>query len=446
MTPGPIVRHTATPTPHRPSSARAASAVGILLRGSALGLLLLGTIAFGLLKVVEPEGAGPHTEHKRDQAPLPRPVRVLLGTNLKRIRVQAPSGVTVTDSSGAMAARKAPGAWVECISRSSQIVAGDHPTSAPVTVQAGDSSAVVVAFYRNGGWSEPLTYPGRLRLMDPSDDGFTVINDVDVEPYVACVTANEIWPGFHEQAIRAQAIVARTYVLYQMKRRNNALFDVSATQGSQVYRGVRRDSTGVNARRAAEYTSGLVLTWFDGDQNQVFCTYYSAACGGMTQSAGIFGVESDIPPLAGGVKCDYCRIAPGETYRWGPVRMPLDEVFDLLAARFPELRKLEALNSVSVGETTPDGRAVTVRVTGVTGAREELLAERFRLALGAGVIRSTHFRLARAGRSLVFEGGQGFGHGLGMCQWGAEGQARQGKRTGAILRYYYPDATPTRAY
>jgi stage II sporulation protein D len=61
-------------------------------------------------------------------------------------------------------------------------------------------------------------------------------------------------------------------------------------------------------------------------------------------------------------------------------------------------------------------------------------------------IRSTHFRVRIEGQEMIFEDGRGFGHGLGLCQWGMEGQAREGRTAGQILRYYYPGAQLTRAY
>jgi len=337
--------------------------------------------------------------------------------------------------------------WIECVVNRGEIVCnGDKRLGHALLVDAPSTSPVSVAFYREGTWSEPRAYPGTLRCVVSEDGTLDVVNAVDIEPYVACVTANEVWPGFHQETFFAQAIVARTYVLYQMKRRNSESFDVSATQGSQVYRGVRRDTTGVQAANAAARTRGIVLTWFDGTADRVFCAYYSAACGGHTQSAAIFGSESDIEPLSGGVACDYCRTAPGETYRWGPVRLSLTDLYRRLVARYADLSSLGRLKLVEVTQVSRYGRAVTVRLTGSRGRSKELMAERFRLAVGASELRSTHFRVRREGQTIVFEDGRGFGHGLGLCQWGAEGQARLGRRAGAILRFYYPGAKLTRAY
>jgi len=300
--------------------------------------------------------------------------------------------------------------------------------------------------YHNDDWSPGNRYPGTLRVILRENGHLDVINAVDVERYVACVVANEVWPTFETEAYRAQAIASRTFVLYQMRRRNTAVFDVVATQSSQVYRGIRTDGTGRRANEAARYTQGIVLTYREGSEDRLFCAYYSAACGGMSQSAAIFGPENDIGPLSGGVRCDYCKIAPGKTYRWGPVRLTKQEVRSRLVAAYPKLTLPGRIRDITVIERTPSDRPVLLQITGAGGKHIDMLAERFRLAMGGSEIRSTDFSLRVTEQHVIFEDGHGFGHGLGLCQWGMQGQALEGKRAGEILRYYYPGSKLTRAY
>jgi stage II sporulation protein D len=291
-----------------------------------------------------------------------------------------------------------------------------------------------------------MEYPGAF-LISTDSAGLTVVNEVPLEAYVGCVVANEVWPTFQTESYRAQAVVSRTFVLHQMDRRPDGSVDVTATQGSQVYRGIRRDEPGRRATEAAEYTRGIVLSYPAADGRQkLFCTYFSAACGGRSQSAAFLGPESDVPPLHGGVECDHCRIAPGETYRWGPLVLNLSDVMSRLVARYADVARLGTLAGIEAIERTDAGRTVTLRLTGSGGEVYELLAERFRLAVDPMRIRSTHFRVRIEGQEMIFEDGRGFGHGLGLCQWGMEGQAREGRTAGQILRYYYPGAQLTRAY
>jgi stage II sporulation protein D len=87
-----------------------------------------------------------------------------------------------------------------------------------------------------------------------------------------------------------------------------------------------------------------------------------------------------------------------------------------------------------------------LRITGSSGQEHDILAERFRLAIGSRIVRSTDCDIRVLKDEVVFENGRGFGHGLGLCQWGAQGQALEGKRAGEILRFYYPGSRLTRVY
>lgn len=377
-----------------------------------------------------------------------RSVRVLIAAGVTRLRVRAESALSVRDN-----ARKALGSFdsldwtVVAPEDPGEVRVGAHSWPTPsLWIEPVDHGPLAVSVEQNGEWSDEVPYPGALRVVVRKEGGLDGINHVDVERYVACVTAVEVWPTFDVEAYRAQAIVARTYVLYQMMRRQDAAFDVSATQGSQVYRGIRADGSARRASAAVRHTHGLVLMWMDHGQDRLFCTYYSAACGGRSQSAAIFGSEGDIEPLAGGVPCDYCSIAPGPSYRWGPVHLSKDRIRSKLVGRHPELKSLGRIRRIEVSERTPSGRPVTLRILGSRGDPYEMLAERFRLIVAPNEVRSTDFQMRDAGGEVVFEHGRGFGHGLGLCQWGMQGQSLQGRRAGEILRYYYPGSRLTRAY
>ncbi len=382
-------------------------------------------------------------------APLPlRDVRVLLGNDIPRMRLRCPRPLIVTDDSnqpqGSVPATES--ILVEPDGAGGLRLGERSIRASRILLRGGEGSPISLALEREGEWSVELTYPGALHLR-PLDAGLMeLINEVDLEHYVGCVVANEVWPTFETEAFRGQAIVTRTFVLYQMTRRPDAAYDVLATQGSQVYRGVREDAVGQKAAQAAEYTRGIVLTFSDRGEDRLFCTYFSAACGGESQSAKLLGPEGDVPPLQGGVRCDYCEIAPGDAYRWGPVRLALEDVTSRLLARYPEMESLGPLVSIAASEKTSTGRVVSLRLTGATGQTHDMLAERFRLAVGANLLRSTDCTIRTVGSDVIFENGKGFGHGLGLCQWGMQGQALSGRQAAEILRFYYPGAKLTRAY
>ncbi len=378
-----------------------------------------------------------------------RKVRVLIVSEAARVRLRSGDTLVVLDESGGVQGRFDPDTAVVITRRGGKSlrVGGSLRVSSGATIRSLDGAPIRVSRREGDEWSPELSYDGWMRLKVAEGRRLDVINHVDVESYVACVVANEVWPTFHEEAYRAQAIVSRSFVLYQMDRRPATGIDVTATQGSQVYRGIRTDGPGRRAAEATEYTRGLVLTHRgDTGRDQLFCTYYSAACGGMSQSAALLGAEGDVEPLHGGVACDYCRIAPGDNYRWGPETLSADDALRRLAARYPSITSLGRIRRIEPIERTPAGRPVILRIYGTGDTSHDILAERFRVAIGAMVAKSTDCRITVGNGEVVFDEGKGFGHGLGLCQWGTQGQAIEGKRAGEILAFYYPGSRLLRAY
>ncbi len=377
-----------------------------------------------------------------------RAVRVLVRSNVSTLRVRADGGIAVSDGADRAIGTVSGDDWIVVRPQSATAfeVADGIVEDGVCHLRPVQGGSLRLSIRRDGQWLDEIHYPGSLHLTIRSRNLIDVVNLVDVERYVACVVAKEAWPTFATEAFRVQAIVSRGYVLFQMRRRTSADYDVRATQGSQVYTGIRNDGTGRKAIDAAQYTRGLVCTWHDGTADVLFSSYYSAACGGMSQPAAIFGKADDIPPLAGGVPCDYCKIAPGESYRWGPVRIERRRVFDRLESRDSKMSSLKGLRNIEVIKRSPHGRSTRIRITGDSGETHEMSSENFRLALGASTVRSTDCDFRMTENHVVFENGRGYGHGLGLCQWGAQGQALLGKTAAEILRYYYPGTKLTRVY
>lgn len=382
-----------------------------------------------------------------EESPL-RKARVLIAEDAERVELRAESGISATDGDGAIIGSYPAHQWLTIApgGEGTFRLGETTLTAEKVTLRLASAGCLTIRLEPGKKRSPPRCYPGTLQLVRTDEGLIDVVNSVDVEQYVACVVAAEVWPTFREEAFRAQAIVARTFLLYQMEQRKDAFYDVKATQSSQVYRGRRDDATGRRATRATKDTRGLTCTWRDGDRDRLFSTYYSAACGGRSQSAAIFGEADNVPPLTGGVKCDYCRIAPGKSYRWGPIRLRRDEVFRRLTSRYPELRSLGQVAKIEVIERTAADRPLRLRLTGSSGDTHDMLAEHFRLAMGGTVIRSTDCDIRLTRKHVIFENGRGFGHGLGLCQWGMQGQALEGKSAAEILRFYFPGSRITRVY
>lgn len=416
----------------------------LLFGGLAVGLGTLPVVMTATGRPI-PDTTTPETDRSDHHL---RDVRVLIGASVTKFRIRAAGGISVHDGSGRRIGSITDDDWIIVAPKSSSslTIADAVIRDSNCTIRPATEQGLSFSRFRKGTWQKEVEYPGTLRVKPVDKRSIELVNELDVERYVACVVAREVWPTFVPAAIRAQAIAARGYVLYQMRRRANADYDVSATQGSQVYMGLRRDKTGEKAAAATEYTKGIVCTFSDGGTQRLFSTYYSSACGGVSQSAAIFGAADDIPPLAGGVRCDFCRIAPGDTYRWGPVKIKLADLYDRLVKRYPKFKSLKGLRDIEIVERTPHGRLLKLRLVGKSGESRELSAENVRLAAGGDRVRSTFCDIALSENHVTFENGRGFGHGLGLCQWGAQGQALKGKTTAEILRFYYHAIELTRVY
>ena len=177
------------------------------------------------------------------------------------------------------------------------------------------------------------------------------------------------------------------------------------------------------------------------------CMFYSSCCGGTTQNVtNIKRNFPSVPPLAGGVRCDCYKTAKGKTYTWPATSVSKSEVTSKLVARYPKLRALGRIEHIQVVERTAAGRPKILELLGAGGQASRMLAEDLRLAVGSRVIRSTNCDIRSERERFVFANGRGFGHGMGMCQWGAEAMARAGHPAADILKHYYPALNLTRAY
>ncbi|MDA1211745.1 MAG: SpoIID/LytB domain-containing protein, partial [Planctomycetota bacterium] len=166
-----------------------------------------------------------------------------------------------------------------------------------------------------GFWVNDHQYRGRLRLIRRPDQTFLAVNVLPLEEYLASVVDSEMPKAFPPAARQAQAVVARTFALYQIQQRRSDLFDVYASVQSQKYLGFQyRDGQrrlageSEESRQIVEQTRGMVCL----DRGRLFRTYYSAVCGGSTTSGR--EVFPDTPTWLTGVSCNWCSAA--DRYRW----------------------------------------------------------------------------------------------------------------------------------
>ena len=286
-------------------------------------------------------------------------------------------------------------------------------------------------------------YRGKLKLIiNPDGSSFDVINLVPPEPYLAGVVGAEM-PGYWEpEALKAQAIAARTYCFYIKKRFGaNRNWDLKQTAAHQVYRGMAAESAQI--WHAVNQTKGQVITCKQSNgPEDIFPTYYSSTCGGHTEnSKNVFG--DSFEPLVG-VPCPYCEdVAKPKFFFWPMIQFDIDEVSVKLLERYSKLMRLGKITNITAASHSDYGefsRLTKVKLFGSTGKSDFLRAEDFRLTIDptGRKLRSTICQIVKLRDKWAFFSGRGWGHGVGMCQCGAQGMARDGKNTKQILSYFYP--------
>ncbi len=269
-------------------------------------------------------------------------------------------------------------------------------------------------------------YRGALILrLDPGQT-LTIVEEASVEEYLEGVLPHEMDPGWPLEALKAQAVVARTFTYANMGKFRKDGFDLTADTRSQVYKGM----TGVNenVRAAVRQTRGEVLGW----KGKLLRVYYHACCGGATTDAGAaWGNDGEIPPPLRGVRDPWCATSPH--MKWIAYFAWAD-----LTAAISERRMLTSpLKSLRIGARDAAGY---VRTFLIKSGREdvEMKASDLRGALGAGEMKSVRIRTVNMLKKGVEFIGGGSGHGVGLCQWGARLQAEKGRNYTKILSFYFP--------
>lgn len=299
-------------------------------------------------------------------------------------------------------------------------------------------------------------YPGALHLSWRSDVGpgaFDVVNHVALESYLPGVLASELFSHWHVETFKAQAIAARSFAssehAYFESRRH---YDVTDTVSSQVYAGEVDLGKASVATRA---TRGVVLEY----ETRLVPGYYSSCCGGIAARAvDVIGSNpiNAIKPLDGRGEHDVCTDAP--VYEW-VVRRSVDRLARRIAAygerRGNEpLAMLERIQAFEVMESNRHGRPTRYRIVPAEGEPVELGAESLMRAMNHSnddmdapedSLRSSFIEVESAGNEFVITG-HGFGHGAGLCQYGAQALAKQGRSFIDILVWYYPGAELFSAY
>ena len=267
-------------------------------------------------------------------------------------------------------------------------------------------------------------YRGWVELRKKRNGRILVINELDIEDYLKGVIASEIPNDWEFEALKAQAVAARSYALYQKRSAGNRSWHILATVSSQVYNGSSGERS--NAVRAVQETKGTVLVY----QEKIIPAFFHSNCGGHTENAAeLWGIDA---PYLKGVDCECQGIVANGSWEKRVALSTVAQVMRRLGYR------LSGISDMAIGGITPAGRVKEVAVRSA-GRTTLVSGETLRAALGNTVIPSVFFELELSEGEAVFSG-RGNGHGVGLCQWGAKEMAQRGYDYKAILSHYYPGA------
>ncbi len=288
------------------------------------------------------------------------------------------------------------------------------------------------------------SYRGALILIPGNGTSFSVINYCEVEQYLRGVVPLEIGKRSEEdiEAVKAQAVAARTYTYKKIIKRQKAPFDLLATVEDQVYGGVTAEYP--LSDRAIRMTKDRVAVYGD----SLIYAYYHSTCGGVTANIADVWGKQPFPYLQSIRDVDrngkaYCAISNYFTWRESWSTTTLSSFIKKYSSRaFPNHPAFSgAITGITVLGNFPCGRVSICRINTRAG-EYKYGGDKIRFMLrrniaGRPILRSARFSIQSVNAKKVFINGRGYGHGVGMCQMGALGRARAGQLFQEILQAYY---------
>ena len=343
----------------------------------------------------------------------PRNIRVAIAQDASFLRLKIVGFYTILDSNNKVLSSGRKLNTTVTAYKDGILIGNIKSNSNRFFIKAQDAEAIVI----NG-----RRFRGNFEFIKKNNLHLLVINYVHLDDYIKGILYHEASHYWPQEALKAQAIACRSYAVYQMKENKLKDFDVTSDIYSQVYGGMTSERYRTN--RAVDDTKGYLLTY----NGEIFPAYYHATCAGNTEDASLLW-SMDIPPLKG-VSCSFCKDSPH--FNWHYV-LSVDEIKEkFVAASY----KIGNIKDILILGRDKSGRITNLQMY---SDKEEIKisAKDFRNIIGPNIIRSTNFTVNVIKGDVVFEG-LGWGHGVGLCQWGAYFMAKQGYKYPDILKYYYP--------
>ncbi len=265
-------------------------------------------------------------------------------------------------------------------------------------------------------------YRDKVRIIPGPNRDVWVINVLPLEEYLVGLINYEISSQWTMEAVKAQVVAARTYAFYQKSNRSGELYDVDSGVNDQVYGGVGREDS--RSRKAVLETKEELILY---QGNPIFAVY-SACCGGKTEWG-----ENMWPgyfPYLRSTECNYCLDSPHFLWNYSIDGERLGMVVEGTSSN-------SRVSGLEIDERSQSRRVMRLTIQTERNQRQ-ISGKDFRRLLGYDQLRSTNFVMTQKEGVYHFSG-LGWGHGVGLCQWGAKGMAEAGAEYRSILKYYYQD-------
>jgi stage II sporulation protein D len=270
-----------------------------------------------------------------------------------------------------------------------------------------------------------------------------------MDSYLAGVLPKELYGSWSPETYRAQAIAARTFALFQiLATGSQRQWDVNNDETSQMYGGIAGETP--KSRQAVASTKGQILTATLQNKSGIFCAFYSACTGGASQDPFEAWGDPAIPTLAARKLGPIDNNCP--KFAWPAMTVDKDDITRCVKNwgdrnQFPALQTLNTIKTVTISKrNAATGRPTEFTLTDIANKSATIRAEEFRLALINDPLASTpkplssNFAIKDNGPSIDLINGRGYGHGIGLSQWGAQALSLKGWTHEQLLTFYYPSA------
>lgn len=309
---------------------------------------------------------------------------------------------------------------------------GENHSAQSLTIHAGGNGV-----YIYGHGTPKRLYRGPITFSTDSKGFLKIINRVQTETYLPSVLTGEIGDLKQMEAYKAQAITARTYTLTLKNNHIKEGYNLCDSPHCQVYYGC--ETVKPKASEAVEMTRGQVLTY----KGKPAATFYHSSCGGYTEDMSYVWKGNQKKPYLISVRDGdnprkpYCAIAP--KFKW-KVKLYFTGL-TRIARQNEWINKNEEAVGLRISESGEPGGRVHELELYTRERRIKISATDFYHGIGRkerwNAVKSCNFKIIQ-GKGYVILDGKGSGHGVGMCQWGAEGMAKHGFNYKQILYHYYP--------